>query len=109
MLIKHYIVAATAIVGSMGTAHAQDAALDFPRQSIELPALSLSGAAQQVLKSRLPDMTPRALRTHQKKLSTMPVGKPHEEIGDKVLIARPDVMKGFRLEVASPKVESQAK
>jgi len=104
--MKTYIVAVTVGVASLGIAQVKDTTLEFSQQSIELPALSLSGAAQQLLQSRLPDMTPRVSPMRQKIISNMPITRADEGIDAKVLIARPDATKDFKLELKSPQVES---
>ncbi len=113
--MKIRILAVVVGIASSGTAGAQSGALEFPRQSIELPSLSLSGAAAEALQSRLPDMTPRTSnarserRSHPNMVSHMPIKRPDEGVDAKVLIATPDAMKDFKLRVVTPEVESPAK
>ena len=106
--MKTCILTLAVSVVSLQIARAQDTSLEFPRRSIDLPSLSLSGAAQQSSENRFPDMTPRISPTRTA-TSYMEFKKASARIDEKALIARPDATRDLRLNEDSPKVESIAK
>jgi hypothetical protein len=96
---------------SIGIAHAQNTVSEFPRRSIECPALSLLGAADQTVQSRLRDaltlnldvLDPRAIT---KMYSRMPIKKPDESIDAKIAKA-PDSSIEYKSRVVVPAIESK--
>ena len=110
--MKTHIITTLVLLASSAAVHAQGVALEFSSRSIDLPKLSLSGAAQQALKDQLPDLTPRISRPMSgaegstSYYSNMPVKAPDEKVDAKLTIKHPDSSVDYKLRVATPKVES---
>jgi hypothetical protein len=60
--VKTRLLTLLIAIATFGRARAEDAALEFPGQRIDLPALSLSGAAKQALERRLSTQALREIR-----------------------------------------------